>query len=406
MGSGIVPGDAPSLAAFSIPTFDFTAVVEGKFRESIRYSAFEGQANRRFGTGRIHGGSRWFNGTQETLADPTSYIRVGHLDGIDSVWAPIHHTARDSALSTYGGSGVMQCLGYGYAFLGRAADVRFTWQGGKFGSVLDVTHNVDVLFKPDVQASYGFLNTDADGDGVISYADFHSIHNISPLMEDFGFCSHTDDPSNYVSLEATPKLVPVSTQGNNPGSITQTGMGFALYVNGERYIFQTNQLPSDGTVWTLRTYVGNLTSSGGTTTKNPSGYAFAGLTRPPVIPGLTFVFESEAATELVGDPDLNAIHTVPDPYYAVSQFDLSPASKELKFVNLPVKATIRIYSMSGVLVTMINHDDASGGGLATWDLRNRSNQFVGSGVYFYHVSTPDGKSRVGKFTVVNSGFAR
>jgi len=75
-------------------------------------------------------------------------------------------------------------------------------------------------------------------------------------------------------------------------------------------------------------------------------------------------------------------------------------------VNLPVKATIRIYSMSGVLVTMINHDDASGGGLATWDLRNRSNQFVGSGVYFYHVSTPDGKSHIGKFTVVNSGFAR
>jgi hypothetical protein len=62
--------------------------------------------------------------------------------------------------------------------------------------------------------------------------------------------------------------------------------------------------------------------------------------------------------------------------------------------------------MSGVLVDVVNHDDPAGGGRAPWDLRNRSNQFVASGVYFYHVSTPEGKSRVGKFTVVNSGFAR
>jgi hypothetical protein len=26
---------------------------------------------------------------------------------------------------------------------------------------------------------------------------------------------------------------------------------------------------------------------------------------------------------------------------------------------------------------------------------------VASGVYFYHVETPDGKSKVGRFTVVN-----
>jgi hypothetical protein len=97
---------------------------------------------------------------------------------------------------------------------------------------------------------------------------------------------------------------------------------------------------------------------------------------------------------------------VPDPYYATSQFDLSPASKELKFVGLPAKATVRIYSMSGVLVDMISHEDASGGGSTPWDLRNRSGQYVASGVYFFHVSTPEGKTHVGKFTVINSGFAR
>jgi hypothetical protein len=111
----------------------------------------------------------------------------------------------------------------------------------------------------------------------------------------------------------------------------------------------------------------------------------------------------------VDDPsaaDLSKVHTVPDPYYAVSLFDFGPQGKVLKFVNLPSKATIRIYSMSGVLVTVLNHDDPSGGNAEDWNLRNKSNQYVGSGVYFYHVSTPDGKSHVGKFTVINSGFAR
>ena len=45
--------------------------------------------------------------------------------------------------------------------------------------------------------------------------------------------------------------------------------------------------------------------------------------------------------------------------------------------------------------------DATGGAETTWNLRNRNNQFVASGVYFYHVETPDGKSKIGRFTLVN-----
>jgi hypothetical protein len=106
------------------------------------------------------------------------------------------------------------------------------------------------------------------------------------------------------------------------------------------------------------------------------------------------------------DADLKQVHTVPDPYYAVSQFDLGPSTKQLQFVNLPPVATIRIYSLSGVLVDIVVHNDPAGGGVAQWDLRNRSNQFVASGVYFYHLTTPEGREHVGRFTVVNAGFSR
>ncbi|HXL34421.1 MAG TPA: T9SS type A sorting domain-containing protein, partial [Gemmatimonadales bacterium] len=98
---------------------------------------------------------------------------------------------------------------------------------------------------------------------------------------------------------------------------------------------------------------------------------------------------------------LARIHTVPDPYYVTTALEATANTKILKFVNLPARCIVRIYSVSGVLVQVLTHNDAGGGSDLTWNLRNRNNQFVASGVYFYHVETPDGKSTVKRFTVVN-----
>jgi hypothetical protein len=98
---------------------------------------------------------------------------------------------------------------------------------------------------------------------------------------------------------------------------------------------------------------------------------------------------------------LARIHTVPDPYYVTNVLEPSPDTKILKFVNMPSRAIIRIYSVSGVLVRVLTQNDPMAGGEVTWDLRNRNNQFVASGVYFYHVETEDGKTKLGRFTVVN-----
>ncbi|MCL7985866.1 MAG: hypothetical protein M8872_11480, partial [marine benthic group bacterium] len=122
---------------------------------------------------------------------------------------------------------------------------------------------------------------------------------------------------------------------------------------------------------------------------------------PALIPGLQFVWDVQSGNNVVATFDLQDVHTVPDPYLASSQYDRSPTSKALQFVNLPPQATIRIYTLTGVLVDQLEHDDSTGGGRATWNLRNRNNQFVASGVYFFHVATPAGDERVGKFTIVN-----
>jgi hypothetical protein len=155
-------------------------------------------------------------------------------------------------------------------------------------------------------------------------------------------------------------------------------------------------------VWTLRSYSGRVRASTGSEGVNPSGYTFAPATRPSIIPGLQIQFNVATATSVaaVTNSDLDRVHTVPDPYYVTNEFEASTDNKILKFVNLPNQAIIRIYTSSGVLVRILEHNSTELGGAATWDLRNRNNQVVASGVYFYHIESGDAR-RVGRFTIVN-----
>jgi hypothetical protein len=72
----------------------------------------------------------------------------------------------------------------------------------------------------------------------------------------------------------------------------------------------------------------------------------------------------------------------------------------IRFVNLPADAIIRIYSSSGILVTLLEHHSATFGGSATLKCSTENDYVVGSGVYFYHIESGDAR-RVGRFTVVN-----
>lgn len=419
LGAVSIPIDPTSAERFGIPdtAASFTAQLEATFRQYIDFSAFEGQAARRStttafmasGAGISAGGSRWFQGDNETEDHPGYGIRVGHLPGVDSIWAPIHHTDRDpgtAGVQSYAGSGAMQCFGYALAGLARQADVQVTWgANGTIASVRDITHNVDVSFKPNPQATYGFI-TDNNGNGVLDYKDYYFLETMSQLAQDFGFCGHTDPgPGARDVLVAQPVLSPLSFSGTNPPAATSEGTGFGMYINGERYLFALTggAFPAEGTVWTLRTYAGIVRASSGADTYTPSGYSLVARPRPPAIPGLRVVFSIPTSTVLGPETDssLALVHTVPDPYYVTNAMEITTNRKVLKFVNLPPQAIIRIYSLSGVLVDIVEHNDPGLGGEATWDLRNRNNQFVASGVYFYHVETAAGNKKVGRFTVVN-----
>jgi hypothetical protein len=422
IGTAQVPFDDDALARFGIPQGfgeGLQAEYNGRFPQSIGYSSFEGQANRR-GLETDAGGSRWFSGDNEAVSHPTTFIRVGHLDGVDTIWSGIHHTPRELDGAPYAESSDMQCFGYTVAFLGRAADVRFTWGSDGFESVLDVTHATDVPFAASPRASWGFLNTDGNGNGVIDWHDFDYLDAVLESSSGVNFfCEFADngifDPSKSF-LEEAPRIQPTSTDGDGEpfAGLPQTGAGFGLYVNGERYIFELSSLPEAGTVWTLRTHNGYVRADDHLTAA-PSNYRLEDKEldffdegdqrlRPPLIPGLQFVLTIDSAGVYdTGVPDLTQIHTVPDPYRGTSAYDLAPTEKQVMFVNLPARATLRIYSLSGILVRVLEQDDPTGGGRLAYDLRNRNNQFIASGVYFFHVITPEKYEHVGKFTVIVSG---
>jgi hypothetical protein len=424
LGGKLVRADSVTSARFGIPNggASLNATLQVTLGQYINYSAEEGQGGRRLGGSISPGGSRWFSGANETVDHPAYSVRVGVLTGVDTIFSPISHVdpdpntagvqARTPAFSAGAVATVMQCHAYAVSALGRQADIRVTWgAGGTIASVRDVTHHVALQFHAIPQAGYGFI-TDQNGNGMVDWRDFDFMAGVSQSNDHLGFCQPTHatgSPPPQGLLVAQPAIGPISTNGAATGGtdagFASTGTGFGLYINGQVFILQLTggTPPAAGTVWTLRSYAGFVGAATNAGTTAPSGYTFTPGTPSLAVPGLRAIFSGAAGRpELTTETaaDLSSVHTVPDPYYVANALELTANNKILRFVNLPARALIRIYSVSGVLVAVIPHDDPGFGGEETWNLRNRNNQLVASGVYFYHVETPAGNQKVGRFTVV------
>jgi hypothetical protein len=321
----------------------------------------------------------------------------------------------------------VEAIGSGAA---RAADFKLYWgAAGVVDSVIDVTHNMVVPFKASMRASWGILDTSSftgvtaantrDGNNLLlTWWDVTCADPVPTLVGPGLTIARAGGGTRVLPIcGATPaaalknraRLSPIDMRAWSFVDTTATpgtqGDGFIIYLNGHFTLF-LGALPATGTVWNARFYSGRVRGVAPTTdpdTAKPP-FSFAGSTRPPAVPGLRAQFQftgSQFSANVTNDSVFAKIHTVPDPYYVTNALEFTQNTKVLKFVNIPMRAIVRIYSVSGVLVRVLTHDDPTGGSEVTWNLRNRNNQFVASGVYFYHVETPDGKKKIGRFTVVN-----
>ena len=363
--------------------------------------------------------SRWFaeGGAEPNHPTITGYPdpihHAGTLPGVTRIWSPAAYRVPPTvvAVSFRGFAAAGATVWY-------PADFVVTWEQGGGITVRDVSHRINLPFTPTGGSGWGFLvrakvlATGLDqatwlariADGVGTPA--HDVIGYQHLYLTRPTCADWWDAAEYcVDLAEAAELQPLDfdTDGAADGS------GVVLLVNGEPFLLEMAALPAPGTQWRLRAITGLMTADCtpaiGPDMTDCTNYTFEPhAIRPVNVPGQRFVIAVRPAYTV--DPnaaaDLTRVHTVPDPYYVANALEVEGAPR-LRFVNLPPRAILRIYSLSGVLVAVLAHDDPAGGGELEWDLRSRNARPVASGVYFFHIETPAGQQRVGRFTVLSAG---
>lgn len=103
-------------------------------------------------------------------------------------------------------------------------------------------------------------------------------------------------------------------------------------------------------------------------------------------------------------PNLETVAVVPNPYRVRADWEPGDGTRILRFIRVPDKATVRIFTSSGELLRTLkaNQNQNPGGvtGDVTWDLKNERGRGVVSGIYLYQVETVDGRTIKGKFVII------
>lgn len=104
-----------------------------------------------------------------------------------------------------------------------------------------------------------------------------------------------------------------------------------------------------------------------------------------------------------------AVRVVPNPFYVTNQGQKSSYDTKVNFTNLPKRCTIKIYTVSGDLVTTIEHDESAGSlpeneSTEVYDLMNKSGRRVASQTLIAFIETPNGAKARLPFSIVVGSF--
>ena len=92
---------------------------------------------------------------------------------------------------------------------------------------------------------------------------------------------------------------------------------------------------------------------------------------------------------------LDMINIVPNPYYAFSQYERNRLDTRIKITNLPERCTVDIYTVNGKLVRSFDKDSPVTS--LDWNLTNKANIPIASGIYLIHVQVEGIGERILKF---------
>ena len=239
--------------------------------------------------------------------------------------------------------------------------------------VWDQANNVPVRFNEQVADGWGFLPLDR-----YSHEEIYEDQIERPREERI----------TSLSLEA----VYVA----DPGMPDTEWM--SLYVRGiELSIRRIRVRPEAGDEWVLEMDFLNLLNQ---TVRYTSPFA-----------GMRVALKLTPAVKSTAPGRLERIKVVPNPYIASSLFDSGPNKRSIMFTNLPLQATIRIYTISGNLVNILRHGpgrEGSIGGVGdrnsgqfSFDMTTRFGDQMASGIYYFHVRDDEtGDKFLGKVSII------
>jgi len=135
---------------------------------------------------------------------------------------------------------------------------------------------------------------------------------------------------------------------------------------------------------------------------------------------ITFtVYGSKGVDPKKLNEDMDQIRVVPNPYVATDKYETNVSNwqlsqrRRLMFTHVPAQCTIKIFTVSGVLVDVIEVNNSTAArsrdwdlnsdanGTAFWDLKTKEGLDVAAGYYIYHIKSHlTGKEVMGKFAII------
>jgi len=111
----------------------------------------------------------------------------------------------------------------------------------------------------------------------------------------------------------------------------------------------------------------------------------------------------------------NEVLVVPNPYRVDNDYTFENGGWEgltskwqenqrlIRFIHVPEKCVIKIYTLAGDLVDELHHDQADETikrGEVDWHLLSKSNRAIASGIYIFTVEADDFETQIGKFVII------
>ncbi|MCB4792413.1 MAG: T9SS type A sorting domain-containing protein [Elusimicrobia bacterium] len=176
-----------------------------------------------------------------------------------------------------------------------------------------------------------------------------------------------------------------------------------LFLYGFLFFYSKCLAASASANYTLVNYSLNSSAAAGLSSENNKAKAAIGqnivvLSESPLYKSLPGYISGITATALTFASDtLDNVYVYPNPYKPSSQGSIYQA-QYLTFKNLPQRATIKIFSLSGELIAALEKDSSLN--QCQWVPKNDAGNRLSSGLYFYYITDGQGRKSKGKFTVI------